>query len=339
MVINDKFRLWLLQLLLIGSSSLQVSCSSNLCKDVFREGYASYRDPKAMSYNPDNNLCYLAGNQTTLSSAIINSLNHCSNSSRSKSQCYLVAMNSLYFGDSYDGNYCQEIDNEFINKPGHKAIAMGFGSGCYSVWSLLTPELAVQKALENCMNSGSTCTIYAIDDIMSNMRIANWGKKNRSTSDAQDKAMLTLLGGFLQGVAASQGQYIPNYGLIAASQPTPATRSYSSDTTTISPSSDDCKPTPSICVNANNRAEQLISSFASTNGIYDSASQNYCAYLVGIEVNSFCADAYRSDGRYYCADLLEKQVQQYQSALPQLQSTINASSITEIRRACAWERG
>jgi hypothetical protein len=199
MVINDKFRLWLLQLLLIGSSSLQVSCSSNLCKDVFREGYASYRDPKAMSYNPDNNLCYLAGNQTTLSSAIINSLNHCSNSSRSKSQCYLVAMNSLYFGDSYDGNYCQEIDNEFINKPGHKAIAMGFGSGCYSVWSLLTPELAVQKALENCMNSGSTCTIYAIDDIMSNMRIANWGKKNRSTSDAQDKAMLTLLGGFLQG--------------------------------------------------------------------------------------------------------------------------------------------
>lgn len=139
-------------------------------------------------------------------------------------------------------------------------------------------------------------------------------------------------------MAAARGQYVPNYGLMAASQPTPVTPSYSSDTTPISPSSDDCTPTPSSCVNANNRAEKLISNFASTSGIYDSASQNYCAYLVGIEVNSFCADAYRSNGRYDCAALLDKQVQQYQSALPQLQSTINASSITQIRSACNWER-
>lgn len=100
---------------------------------------------------------------------------------------------------------------------------------------------------------------------------------------------------------------------------------------------DNCAQVPRRCINANNRATNLINSFPSTTGIFDSASTAYCAALVGIEVNNFCAKQYRAEGRYQCAQQLERQAAEYQRALPQYQAVIDASSVRRIRQACSWE--
>ena len=99
----------------------------------------------------------------------------------------------------------------------------------------------------------------------------------------------------------------------------------------------DCDAVPPACMNANNRGMQLLQKFPSTTGIYDSASQGYCAALVGIEVNRFCAKQYRAIGRNDCANLLDQQVAEYQGALPQYESAIDASSVNRVRQACVWE--
>lgn len=101
---------------------------------------------------------------------------------------------------------------------------------------------------------------------------------------------------------------------------------------------DDCGVVPPHCSQANSRAEQLINKFPQTTGIYDSASQMYCALLVGIEVNSFCASEYRKEGREACAQLLDQQVAAYEENRVAAKRTIQASSISQIRRACSWER-
>ena len=107
---------------------------------------------------------------------------------------------------------------------------------------------------------------------------------------------------------------------------------------TTSAYAQNCQPVPDSCMNASNQAQQLINAFPSTTGIYDSASQAYCAVLVGIEVNSFCADQYRAEGREACANAVDQQVAAYQSAQPGIEATISDISINQIRRACDWER-
>jgi len=99
----------------------------------------------------------------------------------------------------------------------------------------------------------------------------------------------------------------------------------------------DCSNMPSKCVAANNRAVQLVNNFSSTTGITDSASQGYCGMLVGIEVNSFCADEFRAQGNNECADLAEQQVAEYKRLLPQYAAAAEATSSTQIRQACSWK--
>lgn len=100
---------------------------------------------------------------------------------------------------------------------------------------------------------------------------------------------------------------------------------------------DDCTSVPSSCARANNRGTQLINNFPNSTGITDAASSGYCAMLVGIEVNSYCADQYRAAGRNHCARLLEQQVAEYRKALPQYQAVIDAASVSRIRNACSWK--
>jgi hypothetical protein len=98
-----------------------------------------------------------------------------------------------------------------------------------------------------------------------------------------------------------------------------------------------CSNMPPKCLDAQNRAVQLVNSFPSTTGITDSASQGYCGLLVGIEVNSFCADQFRAEGNSDCADLADQQVAEYERVLPQYEAAAQATSSTQIRQACSWK--
>ena len=87
-----------------------------------------------------------------------------------------------------------------------------------------------------------------------------------------------------------------------------------------------CQPVPSACANASNRGQALINGFPRATGIVDGASMAYCQTRIAIEINGFCADQYRAQGRSACADALDQQVAAYKAALPQMRATISDAS-------------
>jgi hypothetical protein len=100
-----------------------------------------------------------------------------------------------------------------------------------------------------------------------------------------------------------------------------------------------CDPIPPRCAAANNRAVELLERFSASGGsIVSASSEMYCATLIGIEVNGFCADDYRSQGRFECAYLADQQVAEYRGMQPQILAVLDAASISGTRSACEWER-
>lgn len=100
-----------------------------------------------------------------------------------------------------------------------------------------------------------------------------------------------------------------------------------------------CEPVVPTCKRAMDRGTQLIDEFPRTSGISDSASQAYCALLIGVEVNSYCAQEYRRAGKPDCASLLDEQTAEYRRSMAQVQQTVSASTISGVRQKCKWEGG
>lgn len=99
----------------------------------------------------------------------------------------------------------------------------------------------------------------------------------------------------------------------------------------------DCSAVPPKCQRANDKAMQLVNTFPETSGMQDSAVQAYCVLLVGIEVNSFCADEYRAAGKDECAALLDQQVAEYKKSLKGTKASIAASQARVAEEKCAWQ--
>ena len=95
---------------------------------------------------------------------------------------------------------------------------------------------------------------------------------------------------------------------------------------------------PQSCKDASASGIELVNSFQHSGGMTGNASQLYCIYLVGIEVNEYCARQYRAIGRHDCADLSEQQAEVYRGALPRVRAAIDAVSASGIRETCSWER-
>ena len=238
---------------------------------------------------------------------------------------------------------------DWNNKPNFKALVGGDSStnyNCFAAWGAGSQQAAVDTAMRNCSNTfGKSCFIYA-----TGTKLTEWVQKradnitaNNSNSEASGggaaEAFMAFLGGFVQGAALAKGTYIPNYGLPGSVgyQNRANTSQYQISNQNVG-SSSGCTPMPPRCSSANSRAEQLIKRFPRTTGIVDPASQAYCAMLVGIEVNSFCASEYRNQGRHSCAQIVDQQVAAYRRNLPATMRTIRSASISQIRNACSWER-
>lgn len=100
-----------------------------------------------------------------------------------------------------------------------------------------------------------------------------------------------------------------------------------------------CEPMPPRCEAANHRAISLLERFSAGGGSMVSVSSElYCTTLIGIEVNGFCADEYRSQGRFECARAADQQVAEYRNMQPQIMATLDAITISGVRQACSWER-
>jgi hypothetical protein len=100
-----------------------------------------------------------------------------------------------------------------------------------------------------------------------------------------------------------------------------------------------CEPVPSTCKRAQDRGMQLLNEFPRTSGIADSASKAYCALLIGVEVNNYCAQEYRRLGKADCARVLDQQTAEYRRTMGQVQQTVSASSASGVRQKCKWEGG
>ena len=85
---------------------------------------------------------------------------------------------------------------------------------------------------------------------------------------------------------------------------------------------------PAACTKADARGEGLINRISSLpdRGMVTAASQAYCTYMVAIEVNDACADAFRRAGSHNCANLSTQQADAYRAALPQTRRAIENSS-------------
>lgn len=100
-----------------------------------------------------------------------------------------------------------------------------------------------------------------------------------------------------------------------------------------------CTPLPTKCQHATNNAMRLVNKANSgyISGITDSASVQYCTYLIGIKVNNLCAVEYQNVGKYGCADLSRRQSAAYINALPQIASVVTSSSARQARNKCSFE--
>jgi hypothetical protein len=100
-----------------------------------------------------------------------------------------------------------------------------------------------------------------------------------------------------------------------------------------------CQPLPANCQRANDRGMQFVTRIRSggVGGIVDAASKQYCAMLVGIEINNLCAAEFRRAGNVACAHVLESQSNEYRRALSQAGAVASAASVRNARRKCTFE--
>jgi len=192
-------------------------------------------------------------------------------------------------------------NEEFRSKPTEKALYASANGGCWGAWGMSSLDGAHQRAFDLCKEKSGEfvfCGVFA-----DSTGLAVWAQEVSANG----------------GIDPTQGQ-----GAVTNAAST-------------SGGNASCTPVPPDCQRANDRGEAMIASFPATTGIYDSASQAYCSYLVGIGVNDHCAMNYRAIGKSNCAAQLEAQSREYQSALYQVEATINTSSLYGIRQACTWE--
>ena len=87
------------------------------------------------------------------------------------------------------------------------------------------------------------------------------------------------------------------------------------------------------CHRRNVLGSEILSDIQSS--LHDATSATYCAYLIGIHVNYFCAGKYDEIGRSDCADLSEQQAELYSDALPQLRAAMDLATENRIHRMCS----
>ena len=108
-----------------------------------------------------------------------------------------------------------------------------------------------------------------------------------------------------------------------------ASTTSTSVSTTSAGSASDCEPYPVSCQQAGAKMQQFLNQLQSDgfSGITDAASKMACGLMVGIEVNSLCASAYAAEGRNYCANLANQQVEVFKQQLAQAEQAASAASI------------
>lgn len=95
---------------------------------------------------------------------------------------------------------------------------------------------------------------------------------------------------------------------------------------------------PRACRDASKRGITRINNFSHSAGMTGAVSEKYCMNLVGMEVNSFCANQYRAIGREDCAEEADWYADQYRKELSQLHDMIDEGSNRQVREMCSWER-
>jgi hypothetical protein len=102
---------------------------------------------------------------------------------------------------------------------------------------------------------------------------------------------------------------------------------------------DECTEIPPRCEAANNRAAQLLEEIMTRGGseMADTLHSGYCAMLVGIEVNRFCAVEYRKAGRESCAQKIDAQIAMYGQSIPVFEESMDKLMVSKLQRKCHWE--
>lgn len=102
---------------------------------------------------------------------------------------------------------------------------------------------------------------------------------------------------------------------------------------------DECTNVPPRCAAANSRAAVIVEEITARPGaeMADSLHKGYCATLIGIEVNRFCAVEYRKNGLESCAEQIDAQTEMYRQTIPVFEQSMDSLVISKIQQKCHWE--
>lgn len=98
-----------------------------------------------------------------------------------------------------------------------------------------------------------------------------------------------------------------------------------------------CQPLPDACEAATTHSQQMVAELADRVSIANAAGQAYCSMLIGLEVSTVCAEAYRTAGETSCAEVLDGQASGIRTMLPQMESGLDPATLDRLRSDCALE--